>query len=71
MISVGRPLARALSSDKNQPVKYVVTCVAGMISGALGYGISERLQWTRLEQRVLMWAIAAMATAFACGLLWA
>ena len=51
-------------------MKYVVTGVAGMLCGAAGYELSERLQWTRPHQRALMWAIAIAVSAFVSASLW-
>jgi len=51
-------------------VKYVLTCIAGIVLGAAGYETSERLRWTRLEQRLLVWTITVIATAITSGVLW-
>lgn len=52
-------------------MKYVVTCFAGIISGAASYELSERFQWTIPGQRALVWATSLVAAAFACASLWA
>jgi len=51
-------------------MKYVVTCIVGILFGAASYELSERLRWTRLGPRALVWTIALAVAAFASATLW-
>lgn len=51
-------------------MKYVVTGVAGIFTGAAAYELCERLQWTGFHQRALVWAFSMVAIALACSPLW-
>ena len=51
-------------------MKYVVTCMAGILSGTAGFELAQRLQWTELHQRMLIWLSAIVMTALACASLW-
>ena len=51
-------------------MKYVVTCLAGLLSGVASYEISERLRWTGLPERIVLWTIGIGVTALVSALFW-
>ena len=51
-------------------MKYALTSIVGLLSGAVCYRLSEVLGWIRWYERLFVWAITLGVAAAVCGTLW-